>query len=40
MIAEGQKFVLRRVGHGDPWVEVLHGYGRDPNWSRPADQAE
>lgn len=29
-IARGQRTVLRAIGPGDPWVSVLHGYGRDP----------
>jgi hypothetical protein len=36
-VANGQGAVLRAVGPGDPWVEVLRGYGRDPDWSRPSD---
>jgi hypothetical protein len=34
-VAKGQEAVLRAVGPGDPWVEVLRGYGRDPEWSPP-----
>jgi hypothetical protein len=34
-VANGQEAILRAVGPGDPWVEVLRGYGRDPDWSRP-----
>ena len=33
-VARGQQAVLRPVGPGDPWIEVLRGYGRDPNWVR------
>ena len=34
-IANGQEAILRVVGPGDPWVEVLRGYGRNPDWSPP-----
>jgi uncharacterized protein (TIGR03083 family) len=33
-VARGQRAVLRQVGPGDPWTEVLRGYGRDPDWAR------
>lgn len=37
MVAKGQEVVLRGAGPGDPWIQVLNGYGRNLDWSRPSD---
>jgi hypothetical protein len=38
MIAKGQEVVRRGAGPSDPWIQVLKGYGRDPDWSRSSER--
>lgn len=32
LIASGQRVIGRAAGAGDPWIAVLLGYERDPDW--------
>jgi Mycothiol maleylpyruvate isomerase N-terminal domain len=38
IVAKGQEIVSHRPHRGDPWTEVLQGYGRDPGWLRHSDR--
>ena len=33
VVAEGNRIVRDVLVRGDPWLAVLDGYGRDPNWT-------
>ncbi|HVC68328.1 MAG TPA: hypothetical protein VND44_12095 [Acidimicrobiales bacterium] len=40
IVAKGQEVMLRGTGPGDPWIQVLKGYGRNLDWSRPTVRSE